>query len=165
MKKSIIMSALAVMLLFAFSALAQNTPVPATAKQPELPRLAVNEISGKGVDADTCSTLTEILCTELAAAGKYSVMCAGDLKSIIAASQQEAMLGSCDGEECFAKIGKLANAPFVLTGSIGRIQNRHIITLNITDTENRNIVKRISYECSDDLIKGIKKAAEEILKK
>jgi len=165
MKKSVILSALIAILLFTFSAFAQNAAAPATEKKAEPPKLAVNELTGKGVDADAVSTLTEVLCTELSNSGKYGVMCSGDLKAILASSQQEALLGTCDDEDCFAKMGQLVNAPFVLTGSIGKIQNKHIITLNITDTENKSVIKRISYECSDDLIKGIKKAAEELLKK
>ena len=164
MKKSVFLLALITTLLFAYSVFAQDAAAPAE-KKAELPKLAVNELTGKGIDADATSTLTEVLCTELSNSGKYSVMCAGDLKAILASSQQEALLGTCDSEECFSRMGELVNAPFVLTGSIGKIQKKHIISLNITNTESKSVIKRISFECSDDLIKGIKQAAAELLKK
>ncbi len=131
----------------------------------EVPKLAVKQLTGKGVDIDTVSTLTEILCTKLSESKKYNVLCAGDVIAILAASQQSALLGACDNEECFSQVGQILQSRYVLTGSIGKLDKKHVISLSITDVDKKSVSKRISFECSGDLVKGVKKAADKLLEK
>lgn len=141
-----------------------KTPSPAPAA---LPKLAVQTLEGKGVDADTASALTEVLCTRIMTHKKYQVLCASDVKAILAAKEQTALMGTCNSEDCFEELGKAVDAQYILAGSVSKIESNYLIALSIIGTNDQRVMKRVTHEVSIDagkLSDGMRKAADELMK-
>ena len=149
-------------LVLTLLSLAWAEDAPKKEAKGKLPKIAVKTLTGKGIDADTAATLTEALCTRIMTFKKYQVMCASDVNAILAASQQLALLGSCEDDSCYEILGKVLNSSYVLNGSIGKVGKSYVISLSLISTESKKVVKRITHEVPDsgDLLKGIREAAD-----
>ena len=131
-----------------------------------LPRVAVKQLGGKGVDADTAATLTDVLCTRLMTHKKYNVICASDVAAILQATQQTALLGSCEDGNCYEIMGKVLKAPYIVSGTIGKVGGSTVITISLIGTGDQKVIKRITHEIGpkDSLIKGVRKAVDLMVK-
>ncbi len=139
---------------------------PAAKKSEPAARMAIKTLGGKGVDADTAATLTDVLCTRLMTHKKYNVICASDVNAILASAQQTALLGSCDDDACYEAIGKLLESPYLVNGTIGKVGKTFVISLSLISTVSKKIEKRVTHEVSgeDKLIKGVRDAADLLMK-
>jgi hypothetical protein len=173
MMKHTIMHAILLMAVMGLLALtgavfAQEPAVaPETAPtKAELPKLAVKVLEGKGIDASTAATLTDVLCTRLAANGKYQVICSSDVAAILNATQQTALLGQCDDDSCYEVLGKVLDAEYIVVGSIGKVGESYVISLSLIKAEDKLTKARVTHEVKGDesrLLEGIRNAADKLL--
>lgn len=152
--------------VFAFSSM-----LLADEKKPvkkELPKVAVKTLVAKGVSDNTADTLTEILCSHLMKHKKYQVLCASDVKAILTATQQTALLGNCDDNSCYEALGKALNTPYLVVGTIGKVGKVFTINLSLISTSSKMAESRASMEVQGDeskLIDGVRKAVDKLLGK
>lgn len=141
-------------------------PAP-KAEAAKVQKVAVKELSAKGIDAETASTLSEVACTDLGKSGAYQVLCPGDILALLAATQQAALMGGCDDAACNEQLSKVLDAPLILSGTIGKVDKSFVITLSLIDAKSQNILKRASEDVSgaDKLLDGVHKAVASLLKK
>ena len=131
------------------------------------PKMVINELKATGVDANAVATLGEVLCSHVANAHKdYNVMCSQDVKVILQSQNNAVLLGGCDDEKCLAEMGNMLKAELVLTGSIGAVGEKLVINLTLVDVTKSLTLARGSWTADDkeDLIKGVKKAADVLWK-
>jgi len=133
-----------------------------------LPKVAVKLLVGKGVSDDTAASLTEILCTQIMTHQKYQVLCASDVKAILVATQQTALIGNCDDNACYEALGKALNTPYLIVGTVGKVGKVYTISLSLISTETKTAKNRVSHEVTGNeskLIEGIKLAADKLVGK
>ncbi|NOZ85412.1 MAG: hypothetical protein GXP49_03945 [Deltaproteobacteria bacterium] len=129
--------------------------------------IGVQDLTAKGVDKDTVSTLTDLLCTEVSKDKRFEVGCADDLRAVLANSGLNIKLGGCDDGECLKKLGTALNKEKFISGSVGKIGKSYVITLKMSDAATGKVEKRASQTVEGDvskLLDGIKKAAKALLK-
>ena len=131
------------------------------------PKLVINELKATGVDANTVSTLGDVLCTHVANGhSEYNVMCNQDVKVILQNQNNAVLLGGCDDEKCLAEMGNMLKAELVLTGSIGAVGDKLVINLTLVNVAKGITLARGSWTADDkdDLLDGIRKAADALWK-
>ena len=129
--------------------------------------VGVQDLEAKGIDKDTVSALTDLLCTEVSKDKRFEVGCADDLRAILANSGLNIKLGGCDDGECLKKLGNALNKEKFISGSVGKVGKSYVITLKMSDAATGKVEKRASETVEGDvgkLLEGIKKAAKALLK-
>ncbi len=143
-----------------------QAPAAAAAQPAKLQRLAVRSFTAKDVSADTAAVLTDLACNFLSAANRFEVMCASDIAAMVKTTEKQALMGVCDNESCYAKLGELLESPYLLNGLIGHVGDRYVLTLSLIDTGEKRAVARINHTVKDDkdnLIPGIEVAVKKLL--
>lgn len=152
-------------LLVVFSA---NAEEKETEKKPAPVRVAVKPLDAKGVSEDTAATLTDVLCTRLMKHNLFYVLCASDVKEMLARERMISMLGECEDDECHKRMGKLLRTPYIITGSIGKMGETYVITLSFISCEcGASAVKRVTHTTKaggSGLIKAMREAADKLMK-
>ena len=55
-------------------------------------------------------------------------------------------MGGCDDAACNEQLGKVLDAPFVVSGSIGKVEKNFVVTLSLIDTKDQKAIARVSEE-------------------
>jgi len=116
-------------------------------------RVAVRNFAAKGVDPSIASTLETSFCTALA--DHYEALCPDEIKALMATRQQQLGLGGCDNEEeCLKAISTVSNAPKVVTGEVGKLGVKYILSVTLLEAETNKVLARgtESTEKVEDLL-------------
>jgi TolB-like protein len=123
---------------------------PAQAQTQEKIKIAVIDLKAKrGIDEMTVSSLTDLICTEIAALGKHTVIGRDDMQAMLEHIADKQLL-ECDDTKCLAQVGGALGVQQLMTGNIGMIGNTYLINLKLIDIENVEVLNRISEEYKGD---------------
>jgi hypothetical protein len=104
------------------------------AATPERARLAITGLSSAGeVDANVAQAITESVTAEVAARGYFEPLSAGEISTLIGVERQKQLLG-CDDGSCMTEIASALGAPYVMSGSLTRLQGIYQLNLQVLDT-------------------------------
>lgn len=124
--------------------LAQSQP------ESEKIKIAVIDLKAKrGIDEMTVSSLTDLICTEIASSGKYTVIGRDDMQAMLEHISDKQLL-ECDDTKCLAQVGGALGVQRLLSGNIGMIGNTYLINLKLIDIDNVVVMNRISEEYKGD---------------
>jgi TolB-like protein len=110
--------------------------------------LLVLELKTAGVDADTAAAVDQFVAETLAANVDMPVITREDLATV-ASHQKNLGKLDCDDQDCIVNLSKAANARMVLSGSIGEVGGRLLLTLSLLDADKAASIASSSRTTSD----------------
>jgi TolB-like protein len=121
--------------VWALQALAAGV-APAPAGKEEKPKLLVTDLRAQGTSPQQAAALTDALVQALGERGLFQVLSAEELRTVLVSEQQRQVLGTCneDPSRCAVDVGALAQARYVVTGSLSRLGTTYALTLQMLDT-------------------------------
>jgi len=134
-------------------------------KEGESLKLAVMPLAARGVEGSTADALTAILAAELNSIDGVSVIGQDDIDAILAKVETDAEMLCTDSIECIIEIGASLGLSKLVAGSVGRVQDTWVISIQLIETRKGEVENRVleSYDGSqDELRNAIKLAAYQI---
>jgi len=137
--------------------------VPAQAEKQQPPRMLMLDLVPHGVPKEVAESLTDLLDLEIERAGLYILISQQDLMAMLKTEEQKQLLGVSDPPlEFLSRLGKAANAPYLLRGSVGKVGSMYTIALDIIDVKEVKAVRRVNQTLVGDesgLVGSIRTAA------
>lgn len=114
------------------------------AATPTKPRLAVMSLSAAGeVDAALAGVFTESVTAEVAARGYFEPISSGEIATLLGVERQKQLLGCGeDANACVAEIAAALDAPFLMSGSLTKLQGLFQLNLQVIDSRKSRTVAR-----------------------
>jgi hypothetical protein len=132
---------LAALLLLCGSALAGEGPAtgkPAPGSAPAgSARLRLHRLQAKDVLPVLVEAIESRLCQALAEASRAEVICPEDLAAVAELARQEALLGSCESEECLRRAERAGEAGVQIHGRLVKEGDGLRLTLTLTGVGGR----------------------------
>lgn len=121
-----------------------------TAAVSALPRMAVLSLQGAGdVDPQLAAAMTESVTAEVAVRGFFEPISAGEIATLLGLERQRQLLG-CDGaDSCTSEIAGALGAPYVMSGSLARVEGIYQLNLQVTDTAKGRVLARSTKVARD----------------
>jgi len=127
--------------------------------------VAVGEFENLGVPSYEISLLSDLYSYSLLSTGVFRVVERKELKKVL--SEQELQLSDITEEEGAAEIGRILNASYLSTGSIGKLGDQYIVTLKLIEIETGETLISTKKEMSDPakISAGFQSLSDEIARK
>ena len=128
-------------------------------------RLAVLDLQDKGVGPDVASLLTSVASNRLSEIGIFQVISREDIKNMLSHQQDQILLG-CTAENCLVKIGGALGAENLVAGTVGKVGDKYVISLQRIDVRGAKVVKRVEREFAgsrDKLLEETRNAAYKVV--
>jgi TolB-like protein len=124
--------------------------------------VAVGEFENLGVPSYEISLLSDIYAHSLLTTGVFRILERRELKKVL--SEQELQLSDVTDEGRAVQIGRILNAGYLSTGSIGKLGDRYILTLKLIEIETGETLISTKKELSDsdDVSAGLETLCREI---
>jgi TolB-like protein len=129
-------------------------------------KLAVLPLSPRGVPDATSDAMTQILAAELNSIKGVSVISQDDIKAILNKSSLEAKVGCTDNIECVVEIGSALGLSKLVAGSVGKVKDTWVISLQLIDTKKADVQNRVLESFAgdqDELKNAVKLAAYQVV--
>ncbi len=148
-------------LLFLVLALLFFLPDISPAK--ELPKIAVWDLTSGDIKATYAQDLTLLLVSEISNIGKYEVYSQENMRTLAGWTEDRMKLG-CTSTQCLTALGQMDIAKLI-SGRIGKVGNRYLLSLNLFDTQNAKSERNISAYCrsEDELIELVQGLGRKLL--
>lgn len=129
----------------------------------DLPKIAVWDLTSGDIKAAYAQDLTFILVSEISKVGKYEVYSQENVRTLAGWTEERMKLG-CSSTQCLTALGQMDIAKLV-SGRVGKIGNRYLVSLSLFDTQNAKAEKAISEvgRSEDELIELVQAAARKLL--
>lgn len=114
------------------------------------PRLAVVGFQLHGLDEQLVSALEEVVSAEAALVSEMEIVSASDLKAFLNVAQYQRLLG-CSEPICLTEFGSLLATQRMISGSISKVGERHLVALRLYDLVNGRVLQRSSQETEASL--------------
>lgn len=116
----------------------------ALAVAPARPRIAVMSFTHAGeADAMVAATLAESVTAELAAREYFEPISSAEIVTLLGVERQKQLLGcGDDSSSCSAEIASALGAPYVMTGSLTRLEGVFQLNLQVVDTVKSRAIGR-----------------------
>ncbi len=130
--------------------------------------LAVTEFTSKGgVTQKQMESLGDLLSNEIRDLGGFRVIGQADIRSVLRAEEQKALL-NCDDVRCMAEIGGALGVRYIVVGNVGKFGQLFLLNLKVVDTERVRVVASISQKVrggEEALVEALPQAARSVLGK
>jgi TolB-like protein len=143
---------IAAMRTLAFSSLipvlvALSFSAPAQAKT-KARSLLVLPFSANGVEEETAKTITSLTTVELDRWRELKVLSGADVQNFLELESNKTAAG-CTDESCLAEIAGALGAEWVVSGEVGQLGRRLVVTLNLFDAVKKEAVNRVTVKADD----------------
>ncbi|MBL8026395.1 MAG: PEGA domain-containing protein [Fibrobacteres bacterium] len=108
--------------------------------------IAVNDLSGQGVDSATSMVITERIRAELTSLKHFRVMERSQMQ-VILREQGFQSSGACSDNDCLVQMGQLLGVENMLVGTIGKIGNIFTISLRMVDVRSGEVLYTVTEDC------------------
>jgi TolB-like protein len=110
----------------------------------EKTKIAVMELKAKsGLEETKASTLTDVLCTEIANLGNFDVIGKDDMQAMLQHITDKQLL-ECDDTKCLAQVGGALGVSRLVAGNIGMLGQTYVINVKLIDIDNATVLNRVS---------------------
>jgi TolB-like protein len=120
-----------------------------------------------GVDPASARLLTDFLVSELSGRPQLQVFGQSDLESLLkAARQQKSLECNTDADACLAEVAGARGAQWLISGSVGVLGDRLVVSIRLTDTRHHQMLAHVSEEArgsTDELFGVIKELVPKLL--
>lgn len=137
------------------------SPAPAGARE----KIAVLDLKDNGVGPDAAALLTSALARKLASFGLYDVVTRADVRNLLSHEQDKLLLG-CNKAGCYAELGGILKADWLLTGGVGQVGQAYVIDLQRIKVEKGEVAARVERRHTGEralLLGEIEIAAQQVL--
>ena len=121
----------------------------AAAPSPEDGRIAVSAFRTNGVAQALGEQVADLLATEMEKFDGVDVLTRGDLKGILDHAAEAQLLG-CDDPSCAVDVAKLLPAGRLLTGTVGKIGDRVVVSAALIDLKQSRVTQRVTQPLGGD---------------
>ena len=90
--------------------------------------IAVNDLSGKGIEKSTAGIISDRLRSELIKTGVFRVMERNEMENVLK-EQGFQKTGACDDASCLIEVGQILGVDRMVAGSVGKVGNFFTISL------------------------------------
>ncbi len=144
-----------------------ETTVTKTAKADDLPRVIVKQFSGKGLDANSVSTLADSFCAKLENFNKAQLFCPGDLGKLLKHKEMQLSFGECQEGDCLAKVGEQTQADLFILGNISKVGEVFVVQILLANGKTGEVTTRIEHQVDsgkvEDLLPAMETVAEKVV--
>ncbi len=135
--------------------------VPATPARPAAPNtkqlrqnsatklVAVLDLRSSKDTQASARALSLLVASEVGATPGYRAISRNDLRNLLAHQSDAQMLG-CDDVKCLSDIARLAAADLLVAGSVEKIENAYVFSLQLIDPVQARVLERQAATWSDD---------------
>lgn len=113
------------------------------AKPGERPRLLVLDLKPVGVDKTIAKSLSGILAMEVERLDKFEIISQDEIRAALKVEEMKQLLGVEEGDGKIKNVGDALNAPYLLSGQLGKVGNTYLLSLTLIDTETAKAVRRV----------------------
>ena len=114
------------------------------------PKLAVPAVTAElGVPQGSANLLGEVISADIQQSGKFEVISAADIASMIGLERTKRML-QCAEDSCLTELGNALGADLMLRTTVGSIGNLRVLSLTLIDTKRGGVKGRQTETVSDD---------------
>ena len=107
------------------------------------PSFAVFDLKAHGVPESLAKNLTNVVALELKQFQDVTVISREEIKAALQFEADKQSLG-CDSVSCFSEIGNAMGVQYLMTGSVGKLKDTHILNLQVIDIRETAIIGRAS---------------------
>lgn len=130
--------------------------------------IAVTEFTSKGgVTQKQMESLGDLLANEIRDLGAFRVIAQADIRAVLRAEEQKALL-NCDDVRCMAEIGGALGVRYIVVGNVGKFGRLFLLNLKVVDTERVRVMASISQKVrggEEALVEALPGAARSVLDK
>ena len=127
--------------------------------------IAVMDLNcGKGIDAEACKALTDVIIHELVKVGTFTVIDRANRDRILA--EQGFQQTGCVDESCTVEAGRLLGVGKIVVGSISKVGATYLINLQLVNVQSAAVEISASEECKcelDGLIQAVRNATRKLM--
>jgi TolB-like protein len=114
-------------------------------------KLAVMPLAARGVQTATADAMTQILASELNQIAGLSVISRDDIQAMVEKVAVEGELGCTSNLECIVEIGAALGLSKLVTGTVGKVADTHVISLQLIDTRKAEVENRVLESFDGDV--------------
>jgi len=132
----------------------------------ELPRVLVLDLSHSDtIDNGTAKILDELLAVEVSRLPGYDVLSGADVRRLVELEAEKQAVGCTDDASCLAEIAGAMGAQYVISGSVGKLGTRFILTLTLFDSRAARSVSRVDLRAAsiDEIADGLASKVKELM--
>lgn len=118
--------------------------------QPAKLNIAVQELTGKGIDQSAAGIISDRLRAELINTGVFRVMERAEMESIFR-EQGFQKSGACDEASCLVEVGQLLGVERMVAGSIGKVGDFFTISLRMINVATGEILFTVNVDYQGDI--------------
>ena len=111
--------------------------------------IAVNDLTGQGIDQTTVATISERLRVELINTQSFRVMERSQMTVIL--QEQGFQQSDCADNSCIVKMGQLLGVEHMIMGTIGRVGSMYTISLRMVNVATGEVLYTASEDCRCDI--------------
>ncbi len=135
---------------------------------PEGTKAAVIDLKAHGVDKVVATNLTQLLSLELKKFKGLSVISRGEIQTMLRFQAEKQVLQCKSDTSCLVEIGGALGVDYLVSGSVGKLGEAHVIMLKLMDVHDAKVVHRSSQSLrgvESDLPLALRFAAWELMGK
>lgn len=121
-----------------------------TLKEGEQLKLAVMPLAARGVEIATADALTSILSSQLNQIKGISVISQDDIKAMLAKVSMDSAVECTDSMQCVVEIGASLGLSKLVTGSVGKVKDTFVISIQLIDTRRAEVENRVLESFAGD---------------
>lgn len=128
-------------------------------------RILVVDLQAKGgVQPDDAEILTGLITTRLQRYPKVSVISGADIREMLALEEQKQTSG-CDDGTCLAEVASALGAELIVTGTLGRLGERYVFTMNLIDVNKASALGRqtVTFDDLSDAPREVRAAVDDLV--
>jgi hypothetical protein len=112
--------------------------------------MAVLELKAEGASAELATTLSQVVAEQAGKTPGFEAISQSEISTLLNVEKQKQLLG-CADESCLAEIGGALGAKLVLNGTLGKLGDSYVLSLQLLDTHKGKIQSRESRTVSGSL--------------
>lgn len=104
-------------------------------------RMAVLAFNASGVDQAVAASVTESVTAEVAVRGYFDPISSTEIQTMLGVERQKQLLG-CGEESCVTELAGALGAPFVMSGSLVKLEGVFQLNIQVIDTAKSRTIGR-----------------------
>lgn len=104
-------------------------------------KMAVLSFSAAGVEPAVATSVTELVTAEVAVRGFFEPISAAEVQTMLGVERQKQLLG-CGEESCLTELAGALGAPYVMSGSLVKLEGVFQLNLTVIDTAKSRTIGR-----------------------
>lgn len=128
-------------------------------------RVVVPNFAADGVAPEIARTATRVFAEQLMRAGTWDVSTPQEITALLSYAQQQMLIGCDGGAQCATNVGKALGADQLVTGTVGKVGDRLVVTASLIRLADGTVERRTSRDAPESgLLDTVREAATDLVK-